>query len=155
VQGAIIAKRLRVARTNSNYEEKTVNLDSSYGYDNEGRNSTTQYPGSWAVQSPEFGNPYVEYTAGPVYTNQFDEMGRLKKLINSTAQADVISNATYNPMGELLTMSGAVNETRSYNSIGQLKQLQSAGVNTGTVSVTSTPQNRRRSVGRVSSTDES
>ena len=54
-------------------------------------------------------------------------MGRLYK-VKRTGSTDIISAATYNPMGELLTMTGAngaPSETRTYNSIGQLKQLQS------------------------------
>jgi hypothetical protein len=59
-------------------------------------------------------------------------MGRLNKLKNLTTSTDIISNATYNPMGELLTMTGnggAPSETRTYNSIGQMKQFQTTGVN--------------------------
>jgi RHS repeat-associated protein len=56
-------------------------------------------------------------------------MGRLQKVTDLAAQSDIISNATYNPAGQLLTMTGntaaGVTETRTYNSIGQLTNLTS------------------------------
>ena len=47
---------------------------------------------------------------------------------NLTTSTDIVSGATYNAMGELLTMTGvngAPSETRSYNSIGQMTALTS------------------------------
>ena len=50
---------------------------------------------------------------------------------NLTTSTDIVSGATYNPMGELLTMTGvngAPSETRSYNSIGQMTALTSGSL---------------------------
>ena len=63
---------------------------------------------------------------GPHLTNTYDSMGRLQKLTDVPSQTDIISNTTYNPAGQLLTtagVNGAPSETRTYNSIGQLTQL--------------------------------
>jgi RHS repeat-associated protein len=115
-------KRMRVERPGAT----ALDLDTTYGYNSRGQLWSIQYPGSWNAQGT--------FTPGPTYTNEFDEMGRLKKLINATTQTDVVASATYNAMGELLQMvggsGGAPTETRAYNSIGQLKQLTSgSGVN--------------------------
>ena len=59
-------------------------------------------------------------------------MGRLQKLTDLAAQTDIISNTSYSAAGQLLTMTGvngAPSETRTYNSIGQLTQLQSGSLN--------------------------
>ena len=41
----------------------------------------------------------------------------------------IISGATYGPGNEMLTMSGNVNETRTYNSMRQLKQVYNGAIN--------------------------
>jgi YD repeat-containing protein len=119
--GAVTKKRLRVKRgTLAN-----MDLDSSYGYDNEGRNVSMQYPSTWNATTSS-------WDAGPNLGTEFNGAGQLNKLKDLTANTDIISGATYNAMGELLTMTGvggAPSETRSYNSIGQMKQLQTGGVN--------------------------
>jgi YD repeat-containing protein len=59
-------------------------------------------------------------------------MGRLQKVTDLGASSDTISNATYGAAGQLLSMTGAngaPSETRTYNSIGQMTQLQSGGLN--------------------------
>jgi len=54
-------------------------------------------------------------------------MGRLQKLTDVGSATDIVSNATYNPAGQLLTTSSGtyvgVSETRAYNSLGQMTQL--------------------------------
>ena len=82
----------------------------------------THYPSSWNGSS---------WVSGPNLGNTFDGMGRLQKLTDLTASSDIIANATYAPTGQLLTMtgaSGAPNETRTYNSIGQMTRLQSGSL---------------------------
>ncbi len=67
----------------------------------------------------------------PNLGNTFDSTGRLQKLTDLTASSDIISNAAYGAAGQLLTMtgaSGAPNETRTYNSIGQMTRLQSGSL---------------------------
>lgn len=130
--GAILKKRLRIKRPNNNNSglpgqtnNPNLDLDATYTYDTEGRNTSVQYPGSWDLGS---GSAMV-FTAGPTFTNEFDSMGRLKKL--TSGGADIISDATYNVMGELLTMTGAngaPSETRTYNSIGQMTALTSGSM---------------------------
>jgi len=118
-----VKKRLQVSAPAQNYYLVTnvsMNLDASYTYDNEGRMTATQYPSSWNGAS---------WSAGPNLGNTFDSMGRLQKLTDLGASSDIISNATYNPAGQLLTMTGGVasgvTESRTYNSIGQLTNLTS------------------------------
>jgi RHS repeat-associated protein len=58
-------------------------------------------------------------------------MGRLQKVTDLGASSDIISNATYGAAGQLLSMTGAngaPSETRTYNSIGQMTELQSGGL---------------------------
>ena len=56
------------------------------------------------------------------------------------ASSDIISNATYGPAGQLLTMTAGftqgINETRSYNSIGQLTNISSCVFSYGTCTAT-------------------
>ena len=112
---APVTKRLRVTRGT-----QTFNLDSGYTYDTEGRMTAIQYPSSWNGSS---------WVAGKNLGTTYDSMGRLQKLTDLTAQSDIISNATYGPAGQLLTMTAGtyagINETRTYNSIGQLTQIRS------------------------------
>ncbi len=121
--GAVLKKRLSIMRNVNPYGNLTINLDASYTYDNEGRVTATQYPSSWNGSS---------WVAGPNLSNTYDSMGHLQKLTDVPSQTDIISSATYAPAGQLLTMTGvngAPSETRTYNSIGQLTQLQSGGLN--------------------------
>ena len=116
--GSSVKKRLQVARAAG-----TFNLDSQYTYDNEGRMTAEQYPSSWSGSS---------WVAGPNLGNTFDSMGRLQKLTDLAASSDIISSTSYGAAGQLLTMTGAngaPSETRTYNSIGQLTQLQSGSLN--------------------------
>jgi hypothetical protein len=101
--GAVVKKRLRVTRTlpwpiNSPVISN-ADLDAAYTYDNEGRVTATQYPSTWN------GSAWV---AGPNLGNTYDSMGRPQKVTDLTASSDIISNATYNPAGQLLTMSGNI-----------------------------------------------
>jgi hypothetical protein len=48
-----------------------------------------------------------------------------------TAQSSIINSAYYGPSGELDSMSGAVNETRTYNSMLQLTRLMPINITDG------------------------
>jgi RHS repeat-associated protein len=91
------------------------------------------YPGSWAYGALEGRWEYnaegkmtkVTYPAaagggGQSYVYGYDSMGRLKTMGPQEAQTSVVSDVTYGPAGEMLTMTGMVNESRGYNSRLQL-----------------------------------
>ena len=111
--GGKTGKRLRVTRPYGG-GTTSVNLDSSYTYDNEGRTTAVQYPSYYTGSGTQ---------AGPNLGYAFDTMGRLNTLTDLTASSSIISGATYGPSNELLTMSGQVGETRTYNSMTQLTSL--------------------------------
>jgi YD repeat-containing protein len=101
--GSPLKKRLRVSKPlawNPTPVTSTVDLDSIYAYDNEGRMTTTQYPSTWQTN----GSIWV---AGPNLGNTFDSMGRLQKLTDLAASSDIVSNTSYGAAGQLLTMTGA------------------------------------------------
>ena len=124
--GGMTSQSLGVSEPAQNYSQGgniSMALTANYTYDNEGRITATQYPSSWGGYS---------WVSGPNLGNTFDSTGRLQKLTDLTASSDIISNATYGAAGQLLTMTGAngaPSETRTYNSIGQLTQLQSGSLN--------------------------
>jgi YD repeat-containing protein len=146
--GGKIGKRLRVTRTletgDPDYSPSTwgwttvyFDLDSTYTYDNEGRMTAVQYPSYWntSTQSTE---------TGPNLGWAFDTMGRLNTMTDLGAGTSIISAATYNPSNQLLTMSGLVSESRTYNSMLQLTQLTvstSAGTQVNTTYTYSGTQN--------------
>ncbi|HEV8414572.1 MAG TPA: RHS repeat-associated core domain-containing protein [Bryobacteraceae bacterium] len=123
--GGMTSQSLGVSEPAQNYSQGgniSMALTANYTYDNEGRMTATQYPSAWNGSS---------WVSGPNLGNTFDGMGRLQKLTDLTASSDIIANATYAPTGQLLTMtgaSGAPNETRTYNSIGQMTRLQSGSL---------------------------
>jgi RHS repeat-associated protein len=91
------------------------------------------YPGSWAYGSLEGRWEYnaegkmtkVTYPTaagggGQSYVYGYDALGRLKTMGPQEAQTSVVSDVTYGPAGEMLTMTGVVNESRGYNSRLQL-----------------------------------
>ena len=76
-------------------------------YDNEGHIASVRYPAATGG-------------GGERYTYGFDYMRRPKTLTEESTQLGVVTNVSYGPAGEMLTMTGMVNETRSYNSRLQL-----------------------------------
>ena len=118
--GGKIGKRLRLQRTLEigHAAPTATNLDfnSTYVYDTEGRMTTVQYPGSGPTSAP---------VTGPNLGWAFDSMGRVNTMTDLAANSTIISGATYGPSNELLTMSGQLNESRSYNSMLQLTSLAS------------------------------
>ena len=65
----------------------------------------------------------VTYPNGQAYAYGYDTMGRPSGMTDQGTQQPVISSVSYGPAGELLSMSGVVNETRTYNSRLQLTAL--------------------------------
>ena len=123
--GARIGKKLRVTRSVEwdahpfiisppTFVDTSVDLDSTYTYDMEGRMTAEQYPAS-----------------GPNLGWGFDTMGRLNSMMDLGTTSPIITAATYGPAGEMLTMNGNVSETRTYNSMLQLKRLQSSAYPVG------------------------
>jgi RHS repeat-associated protein len=56
-------------------------------------------------------------------------MGRWKTVTDLATSSSIISGATYGPGNEMLTISGSVSETRTYNSMRQLKQVYNGAIN--------------------------
>jgi RHS repeat-associated protein len=126
--GGVLKKRLRITRMVDNYNSQNADLDAVYTYDTEGRMTATQYPTYWSIDSGNVGS----WKPGPTLGVTYDSMGHLQKLTDVGASSDIVSNASYNPAGQLLTttgVNGAPSETRTYNSIGQMTQLQSGSLN--------------------------
>jgi YD repeat-containing protein len=65
----------------------------------------------------------VTYPNGQAYSYGYDTMGRPSAMTDQGTQQPVISNVSYGPAGELLSLTGVVNETRSYNTRLQLTAL--------------------------------
>jgi RHS repeat-associated protein len=68
----------------------------------------------------------IQYPNGASYSYGYDTMARLSTMTNGSTQ--IITGTTYDPANRLLTMSGnsSVNESRTYNAMGQLTQLTSS-----------------------------
>ena len=135
--GAKVAKRLRVYRNNLlwiNYPIPGENgsgpgqgdLNSSYTYDNEGRMISVQYP-SYGIYSPP--------TAGPNLGWGYDTMGRLNTMTDLAANSSIVNATTYGPSNEMLSMSGIMTGSWTYNSRLQLTSLYYNGTG-GLVNIT-------------------
>jgi RHS repeat-associated protein len=98
------------------FQVGSVPLDASWTFDNEGRMTSVVYP-----------------NAGPTYNFTYNSMGRPSGMTQSGG-GTLVSNITYGPAGELLTMSYlGYNETRQYNARLQLTRLSTNnGVSTFT-----------------------
>ncbi len=94
--------------------------------------TSVQYPGSGPTWLP---------VTGPNLGWAFDNMGRLNTMTDLAASSTIISGATYGPSNELLTMSGLLNESRSYNSMLQLTGLTSGSTVSMTYGYSSTQNN--------------
>jgi RHS repeat-associated protein len=108
-KGVLLTRTLQSSTTSSPY---TVDLESSYTYDNEGRMLSVQYPGS-----------------GPNLGYAYDSMGRLNAMTDLGTSTSLISGTSYDPANRILSISGSVyNESRSYNVMGQLTGLTNNSV---------------------------
>ncbi len=111
-------KRLKVTESNMIYQYNgqyhyntpaPINLDSTYAYNNEGKLTAMTYPNNAAS-----------------YNSSYDAVMRLAGMTDANNNnANVVTNVTYNPASQLLTMNvpGSYNETRTYNTLGQLTGL--------------------------------
>ncbi len=124
--GQVTKKKMRVAKyLDRPYPYQGMwaqaELEGRQEYDNEGRVTRMTYPAATGG-------------GGQSYDYGYDGMGRLKTMQdpNDPFHGSIISDATYGPAGEMLTMSGVVNETRTYNSRLQLSTFNSTTYNYGT-----------------------
>jgi RHS repeat-associated protein len=109
-------KGLVVTRASST----VADLESVYAYDAEGRMTSIQYPGG-----------------GPNYSYGYDTMGRLNTMTNVGSSYAMVTGTTFDPANRMLTVTGNVlNETREYNTIGQLKHLVSSAVSGSSLNIT-------------------
>lgn len=103
VGGLVAKKRLRVKRFSGN----DVDLDGVYGYNNEGQVTTLQYPAT-------------SMGAGPVLTQEYDEMGRLKRVFETQDRlVEHVRSASYGAAGQDVYLT----ETTGYN-----ERLQMTGM---------------------------
>ena len=94
--------------------------------------TSVQYPGSGPTWLP---------VTGPNLGWAFDSLGRLNTMTDLAASSTIISGATYGPSNELLTMSGQLNEGRTYNSMLQLTSLYSGSTVSMSYGYSSTQNN--------------
>ncbi len=114
--GAVTTKRLNV--TGTPFGSSSLNLDASYGYDDEGSVLSIQYPNS------QF-NSNGTTVSGPGYSYGYDTMERLQSMTDK-ANTPWAANTSYGPSNELLSFSAnGFSETRSYNANVELTELVS------------------------------
>jgi RHS repeat-associated protein len=93
----------------------TVNLDSTYAYNNEGKITAMTYPSSIGVG----GTP----VAGAGYNYIYDGMYRLGAMTDSNNNS-IVSGVSYNAANQLLGMTyNGIGETRAYNVLNQLTSI--------------------------------
>src|SRR5579883_2032351 len=119
IAGGVVAKRLRLSQMqnwywdyNPNPGTMNIDLDASFGYDNEGRMTSEQY-----------------LLSGPNMTLTYDSMGRPYSAVGG----DGIASASYGAAGQLLSTTGTgygpLPVTYSYNSMLQLTGISGGGKN--------------------------
>jgi YD repeat-containing protein len=113
VPGNTLGKRLRLIRGSAQGD-----LNGSWTYDSYGKMTGVTYP-QWTNAS--------QTVPGSNYTSTFDTMMRPNKLHNYLANTDVISAVTYGVANEELSLSGILNETRTYNTLFQLTRITVPG----------------------------
>ena len=124
--GQTLKKRLQVNETMHYYttgnvlhdDPKTVNLDATYTYNNEGQMTSVKYP-----PTASYNGMAIVYTDGPTYTYSFDAMHRPTGLTDQNSNT-IVNNVTYNAANKLLTFN---TETRTYNNLNQMTRLQVTG----------------------------
>jgi RHS repeat-associated protein len=116
-------KRLQVNQLvnyvdNNNHKQQqtvTVNLDSTYAYNNEGKLTAMTYPSTIGAG----GTP----VAGAGYNYIYDGMYRLGAMTDSGGTT-VVSGVSYNAANQLLGMTyNGIGETRAYNVLNQLTSI--------------------------------
>jgi RHS repeat-associated protein len=110
--GQVAANRMRVARQGNPNLTADLNATWDFTSKNEGHLMGVTYPGD-----PNQG-------AVPSYTYTYDVMGRLNTMTDGNG-GTVVNGTQYNAAGQMTVMGGF--ETRSYNNMGQLTNLNSYG----------------------------
>ena len=128
--GAPTGKLLQVSRIFylsgvGEYVSYPVNLTATFGYDNEGRMTSLQYPSMLDERNVT--------STGPSLGFAYDAMGRPYSMTDTGTGHMLISSASYGPASELTNItgtsySGSYSETRSYNSLKQVKEVNSSGL---------------------------
>jgi YD repeat-containing protein len=129
--GQVTKKRLRMATS-------LMDLDAVYTYDNEGRVTSIQYPGSSQWDGTQWTT-----APGPVYNYGYDGMGRPASMVEPAVPfpTTYVDNVQYGPANEKLSVSGVQQETYEYNSRLQLTRLASTGILDMEYSYSTTGQN--------------
>ncbi len=133
--GLPAAKELQVNQTlywTGSSTMTTVNLNSTYTYNNEGKITAMTYPTTTNNNFVDIiGNPYgtngnpdgIGTYPGASYNYSYDSMYRLNGMTTS-ASATVVNNVSYNAANQLLGMTfNDIAEIRGYNSLGQLTSM--------------------------------
>ncbi|HTR35829.1 MAG TPA: RHS repeat-associated core domain-containing protein [Bryobacteraceae bacterium] len=138
--GLASGKRMKVTEANVRYQihgqnfytNLSLNLDSAYTYNNEGKLTAMTYP-TTTNNSFYNGNPSgIGTYPGASYNYSYDAMNRLSGMTDANNNnAAVVNNVTYNPANQLLTLTvpGTYSETRTYNTLGQLTGLNNGAEN--------------------------
>jgi len=101
----------------------SLNLDTAYTYDTEGRTTAVTYPSTFSYTQ----SGTKTTTTGPKYTYSFDAMDRPIGMTDQNNNTDV-SNVTYNAANQFLTLNYfGVTETRQYNNLNQMTSLTQNG----------------------------
>ena len=108
--GGMLGKRIVTGRAG--------NLNATMTYDDFGRVTNITYP-SW--------NNNGTTVPGSSYDFGYDNVNRLNTMTNHLTNAAVISGVTFGVAGEVLSVSGILNETRQYNSLFQLTNITVPG----------------------------
>jgi RHS repeat-associated protein len=124
--GLPAAKRLQVnqlvayddVNNHLQHQTVTVNLDSTYTYNDEGQVTAMTYPSTIGVLNV--------VTAGASYNYSYDSMNRLSGM--TSGSTTVVSGVSYDQANRLLGMTfNGKSETRGYNVLGQLTNLYNSG----------------------------
>jgi RHS repeat-associated protein len=116
-------KRLQVNQLvyyvdNNNHQQHqtvTVNLDSTYAYNNEGKLTAMTYPSTIGVGGTS--------VPGASYNYSYDSMYRLGGMTDSNNNT-IVSGVSYNAANQLLGMTyNGIGETRAYNLLNQLTSI--------------------------------
>jgi RHS repeat-associated protein len=103
--GRVSTQRMRVVGDIQGVSSP-INFDASYGWDQEGRMTSLNYP-----------------STGPQYSYRYDSLGRLSSLYEQ-GNGSPSATVTYGNAGQVLGMSyWAVSETRQYNSLLQMTRM--------------------------------
>ena len=123
--GLTSGKRLQVQETLHFYVNgvlqnvpQSLNMDAIYGYNNEGKMTSVNYPSTSAWN----GNGLTQ-TSGPAYTYSFDAMYRPTGLKDQNSNT-IVNNVSYNAANQLLTFN---TETHTYNNLNQMTRLTITG----------------------------